>query len=123
MSSATHSCRVLVVEDDATSREALSRILTRQKFLVQTAETVRDALTQLDWPPDIILLDLILPDGLGVAVLQMVRNRGLRIKVVLLTGVEQPQELNEITESEPDAIFTKPLNVEQLVEWIRLNMN
>jgi DNA-binding response OmpR family regulator len=122
----THSarpCRVLVVEDDATSREALARILNRHKFIVETAETVRDALAKLEWEPHIILLDLILPDGLGVAVLQMVRNRGLRIKVVLLTGVEQPQELNEITESEPDAIFTKPLNVEQLIEWIRLNMN
>ena len=112
-----------MVEDDPTSREALARILTRHKFAVETAETVRDALAQLDWPPDIILLDLILPDGLGVAVLQMVRNRGLHIKVVLLTGVEQPQELSEITESEPDAIFTKPLEVEQLIEWIRLNMN
>ena len=123
MKLSTQPCRVLVVEDDPTSRDALARILKRHKFIVQTAETVRDALAQLDWPPDIILLDLILPDGLGVAVLQMVRNRGLRIKVVLLTGVEQPQELSEITESEPDAIFTKPLQVDQLIQWIRLNMN
>ncbi|HEX8525059.1 MAG TPA: response regulator [Tepidisphaeraceae bacterium] len=111
--------RVLVVEDDPSSRKALMLLLKRQGHEVDGADCARQALDKLVNKPEIVVLDLMLPDGLGIAVLRQIRMQGLPAQVAILTGVHEPQSISEITEYEPDAIFTKPLNLESLIEWMR----
>src|SRR5690349_2146990 len=66
---------VLIVEDDASARMAISRILKKLGFAVSEAGTIREALVSLDESPDWILLDLMLPDGCGIGVIDEVRAR------------------------------------------------
>lgn len=79
---------VLIVDDEASIRQALKSILLRQGFEVLEAATVKAALAHLmeGPPPDAALVDLRLPDEDGTAVLDAVRQRGLPTAVVMISG-------------------------------------
>src|SRR5687767_5484439 len=80
---------VLVVEDDATARIALSRLLRRHGFAVLEAATLSEATSRLDQRPDWILLDLMLPDGCGLDVLRNVPAQVSPAQVCVITGCGQ----------------------------------
>ena len=112
-------CRVLVVEDDASSRRALVRLLSLRGFQTDFATTVGQAMEQLaSAAPGCILLDLMLPDGNGVALLDYIRQRDLPIRVAVTTGAGNWQTLLNATQSRPDAVFTKPIDFNLVVDWL-----
>lgn len=75
--------RVLVVDDDPATAYALRRLLaSRGVCEVTHVTTVAEAVAHLESPPDWVILDLDLPDGLGLEVLDAVRVGGLRTRVV-----------------------------------------
>jgi PAS domain S-box-containing protein len=79
--------RVLVVDDDADSREVVTRFLQAAGGTVRMAASVPEALTALEGQSfDVILTDLAMPGEDGLALLRMVRNRGIRTSVVALTA-------------------------------------
>jgi two-component system nitrogen regulation response regulator NtrX len=79
--------RVLIVDDDAGVRTVLSRILTGAGYSVQEASDAFQALDRLDAnPPDAVLLDIKMPGMDGLGLLDNLRQRGLDIPVVVLTG-------------------------------------
>jgi DNA-binding NtrC family response regulator len=80
--------RVLVVDDEPAIREALRGILERQGYTVSEAADVESAIEILDTQPvpDSALVDLLLPDGEGTAVLEAVKERGLPTSVVMISG-------------------------------------
>src|SRR4051812_34547669 len=80
------SCRVLVVDDDADTREALADALTCAGYLVEQADGGREALALISASgiPDVILLDLHMPDVGGEQVME--RLRGCNARIVLLTA-------------------------------------
>jgi two-component system, OmpR family, response regulator len=103
---------MLIVEDDPSSRKALSRRYAARGWEVVTAATVADALAALDSgpPPDWLLLDLMLPDGDGEDVLRRVRADGLPTRVVVATGVGDRYRLRAVVALGPDAVMRKPLD-------------
>ncbi len=107
------TCSVLLVEDDPTSRRALGTALQRRGWSVCLAATVAEAKGRLDHglEPDVVLLDLMLPDGDGGDVLRDVRERGLDAKVAVCTGVADAERLNRVIALGPNAVFTKPLDL------------
>jgi len=113
--------RVLVVEDDLDSYQALSKILKHVGYETTSASSLASALELLaaDPPPRFIVLDLMLPDGNGKDLLRHVRERNLPAKVVVLTGSGDRQLLDEVRRLQPDALFSKPLNVPRLLAWLR----
>jgi|SRR5688572_25021330 CheY-like chemotaxis protein len=114
----TKRVRALVVEDDQSSRDALSKLLERAGYEVMCAVSVGEAMKLLDWHPRKILLDLMLPDGNGVAVLERIRNERLPIKVAVITGASDPQLLDQVERLSPDARFYKPLDLQILLGWL-----
>ena len=80
--------RVLVVDDEPAIREALRGILERQGYTVSEAADVESAIEMLDTQPvpDSALVDLLLPDRQGTAVLEAVKERGLPTSVVMISG-------------------------------------
>ncbi len=113
--------RTLVVEDDASSRNALQAILRILGHQVSTATTVGEALHLLgaraDELPETLLLDLMLPDGNGMEVLQQIRKRALAIRVAVLSGADKPM-LEAARALNPDAVFAKPVDAPRLLAWL-----
>lgn len=82
--------RILVVEDHSDSREAISLLLQHAGYDVNTAVNGRDALAfVIDRTPDVLLLDLSLPEMDGVKLVQAIRSyhRLSSIPVIILTGL------------------------------------
>ena len=110
--------RVLLVEDDLVTASALSTILTRRGFEVLHAATVADALTLLDVAPEAVILDLMLPDGDGSAVLQRLRATGAHTRVVVTTAVGDSDRLAAVRAMNPDVLLQKPIDLASLLRGL-----
>lgn len=107
---------LLIVEDQPQARRALREIAARKGFEVTLAATLAEASAALDPPPDGIILDLVLPDGRGEAVLQKVREERLPVRfVAVVTGVTDSHRLREVLRLGPDLLLIKPFDPEVLV--------
>jgi two-component system response regulator CssR len=102
--------RILVVEDDAASCDALLRLLEHRGWVISVAKSVAEAMESLDPPPHCILLDLTLPDGGGEDVLRKVRGENLPTRVAVCTGTSDPVRLAMVKGMDPDALFRKPID-------------
>ena len=79
--------QLLLVEDEASVREAFALRLTAQGYLVQTAGSGEDALTLLrSFEPDILVLDLVMPNLSGLDVLARVKHTTPELLVIVLTA-------------------------------------
>ncbi|HVN27661.1 MAG TPA: sigma-54 dependent transcriptional regulator [Candidatus Binataceae bacterium] len=79
--------RILVAEDDRTTRDAWSELIVAWGYKVKTAENGEAALTEAaSYDPHILLLDLNLPRKNGLQVLQELNERGLRIPTIVISG-------------------------------------
>jgi CheY-like chemotaxis protein len=107
--------RVLLIEDDWRTHSALRKILGRLGWEVHSAMTVTGGLALLELRPDAVILDLMLPDGDGVAVLRKLRADQPGAKVAVTTGVEDFARLEEIRGLRPDALLRKPLELGDLL--------
>jgi DNA-binding response OmpR family regulator len=79
--------KILVVDDEANIRLTLSALLTRAGYAVTTASSGEEAIEQIDQQPfDLLLVDLKMPRIDGMQVVSAVRERGLDMVVIVLTG-------------------------------------
>ena len=112
-------CRkVLVVEDDAASLKALTRLLILEGYEVLGATNLQEAAAQLVWQPDFILLDLMLPDGSGLDFLSAVRRHDQSALVAILSGGSDDL-LAQAAKLKPDALFRKPVYIHRLLAWMK----
>lgn len=104
-------CKVLVVDDDADTREALADALTYAGYLVEQAGGGRDALERISRSgiPDVILLDLHMPDVNGEQVLD--RIRGCNARVILLTADTSARVLRFARDAK---LVHKPVGLDEL---------
>lgn len=110
--------RVLIVEDDPPTREALTLFLTRLGATVASASTLQGGFDSLrSWQPSVVILDLMLPDGQGSAILEHVRKEQLPVKVVLASAMHGP--LFAAAEALlPDEVMPKPYDAVTLAKRI-----
>jgi DNA-binding response OmpR family regulator len=108
--------RVLVVEDDSATNHALELLLQHHGYVVIMATSVEDGVRQVASEPDYVVLDLMLPDGDGMRVLESVREKGLRSRVVVLTGVGDSDQIARVHLLKPDALLKKPVEFCQILE-------
>jgi DNA-binding response OmpR family regulator len=113
--------RVLVVEDDPDAREGMQIALRRRGHQVIVARTAAAALGLLKWEPQVIVLDLMLPDQNGLSVLKHIRERGLGVWVLVATGAGEGPLLREAEALQPDAICRKPLDWIELAERLAVD--
>lgn len=114
------SLRVLVVEDDREIRQLLQSALAVEGFAVQTAVSVAEASALLRHAlPDLVLLDLGLPDGDGADLVRQVRRRhGLPILVI--SARHQETDKVRLLDAGADDYLTKPFSVGELLARIRV---
>jgi two-component system alkaline phosphatase synthesis response regulator PhoP len=111
--------RVLVVDDEAEITEILEAYLRKESFDPAIAGTVEAALAEVDQrPPDLIVLDIGLPDGSGLDVLRKV-NEGRWIPTIVLTT--RSEEVDRIIGLElgADDYIAKPFSPREVIARIR----
>lgn len=114
------SLRVLVVEDDREIRALMQSSLSVEGFEVQTAVSLSEASALLRHsPPDVIVLDLGLPDGDGVELVQEVRKHHATPILVVSARHQEAQKIR-LLDAGADDYLTKPFSVAELLARIRV---
>lgn len=120
MSQTAGGASLLVVDDEPNIRELLSASLKFAGFQVATAANGRDAVAQAETVrPDLIVLDVMLPDLNGFEVTKRLRDRGMRVPVVFLTAKDDVQDRVAGLTIGGDDYVTKPFSLEEVVARIR----
>lgn len=112
--------RVLIVEDHPPTWKALRTLLERQGCQVDVAESIAEAFNRLGVPLDFVILDLMLPDGDGLTVLQALRERVQAPRVVVTSGTGDGERLARARALAPDALLRKPVDLSQLYKVLGL---
>jgi two-component system, OmpR family, response regulator len=120
MFGAQAEARLLVVEDDPNILELLSASLRFAGFEVSTATTGSDAVSVArTGRPDLVVLDVMLPDLDGFEVIRRLRDGGVRTPVVFLTARDGTDEKIRGLTLGGDDYVTKPFSLEELTARIR----
>ena len=118
--SATPEARLLVVDDEPNIRELLATSLRFAGFDVQSAADGLSALRQArDFEPDLVVLDVMLPDMDGFTVTRRLRERGQFVPVLFLTARDDTADKVQGLTVGGDDYVTKPFSLEEVVARIR----
>jgi len=116
---APSSSRILVVDDNDALRENLAEALEIEGYPVVVAADAKVALERLaeEPPPNVVLLDLMMPGMSGRELLERIREdpRLRHVRVVITTGVSGARARL----ASADAVLTKPFGVKELVSALR----
>jgi len=111
--------RVLVVDDDASMRRTLAINLRARGYEVETVGDGRSALQSLvEEEPDVVLLDLGLPDVDGIGVLRRLREYS-RVPVLVVSARSESDDKVEALDLGADDFVTKPFDVNELLARVR----
>ncbi len=115
----TKKISILVVDDEETIREVVRRYLEREGFLVREAADGFEALDQIkDNPPDLIVLDLMLPGIDGLSLTQHIRH-DRQIPIIMLTAKSEPGDRIRGLDLGADDYVTKPFSPQEIVSRVR----
>jgi len=118
---------IMVVEDDAPTREVIVRLLTRENWPVVQAENGRQAIEIMQAaPPSLVLLDLLMPelDGFGVLRAMRVNPDWRDIPVVVLTSIDLTNEIRNLLQQQTNRVFQKgTYSKEELLREVRTSVD
>ena len=104
----------LVVDDDVNAASTLSELVANEGFTTSTANSLQEARRQMAIRrPDVVLLDLVLPDGSGMDLIQDVESRATT-EIVLITGHPSLDSSIEALRLGAADYLVKPVNIDQL---------
>jgi len=110
---------ILVVDDESTIREVIRRYLELEGFRVQEAADGYEALDIIkDDPPQLIVLDLMLPGIDGLSLTQHIRQ-DRQIPIIMLTAKGEPSDRIRGLDSGADDYITKPFSPQEVVSRVR----
>jgi CheY-like chemotaxis protein len=114
--------RVLIVDDNRDNREAYAEYLRFKGFDIAEAVTGAEAITKvIGDDPDLVLLDLRLPDIDGYEVCRRLRARAARPRIIALTACAFPEDMQSALASGCDHFLAKPCLPETLeTEMLRV---
>ncbi|MDY0087233.1 MAG: response regulator transcription factor [Coriobacteriia bacterium] len=111
--------RVLVVEDDRTIARVVELELTHAGYSVQKVGDGLEAMTSLEEePPDLLVLDLMLPGMDGLEVARKIRAEGSRLPILMLTARAETHDVVSGFESGADDYLRKPFEIPELLSRI-----
>jgi two-component system, OmpR family, response regulator RegX3 len=120
--SANSSARVLIVEDEISLAEAIQYNLEREGYAVEVAPDGRAALdTFRRQSPDLVLLDLMLPEMPGLDVCRIIREEST-VPIVMVTAKDTEADKVTGLELGADDYVTKPFSMRELVSRVRANL-
>jgi two-component system nitrogen regulation response regulator NtrX len=112
--------KILIVDDDPAVRTVLNRILSGAGYQVYEADNAFQALDRLDrHPPDAMLLDIKMPGMDGLGLIDNLRQRGIEVPVVILTGHGDQFTARDCLDAGAAAYLTKPPDRSDLLITMR----
>ena len=112
--------RALVVDDESSISDLVSIALKYEKFEVRTAASGRDAVSVAsEFDPDIVILDIMLPDFDGLEVMKRIRSAQKDVPVLFMTAKDDVKDRIAGLTAGGDDYVTKPFSIEELVARIR----
>src|SRR5437879_9234020 len=101
--------KILIVADEAMIRKAIRLALEKEGYEVVEAETGGEAMRRIELSkPDLILLDIMLPDVSGFDVCRDIRKAGLRVPIIILSAKTEEIDVVVSLEIGADDYITKP---------------
>jgi len=123
---ATHSPRVLVVDDQFENRDWLIKLLTSIGFSVREAENGQAAFNNWkEWSPELILMDVHMPvmDGLEATRRIKAEPGGRETAIVVLTASALDEDRRSVAQSGADDFLSKPCREDELLEKLRAHLD
>ncbi|MDH4194637.1 MAG: response regulator, partial [Nitrospirota bacterium] len=118
--------KILIVDDEPNVAYWLSYALQTEGYEVETAETGREGLNKiLTAPPDLVILDVMLPDLSGTEVCEQIRaNPGtISLPIIMLSGRTQVPDKVKGLKSGADEYITKPVETEEMLARVEALLN
>lgn len=114
---------ILLVDDDPIVLKSLARFLTRRGYRVTQAEGGKEALEEIGKaPPDLVLLDVMMPGMDGVKTLEEIRNRFGDLRVVMISALKDEKIAHKTIEMGALEWLPKPFSLENLEATILLTL-
>lgn len=114
--------KILIVDDEKDWVRMLSTRLQHEGYQVEVAFDAIQAVTQtIDLKPDLLLLDIIMPAGSGIGVLENLREnvKAFNIPVIVLTGISNKQTKEAAEKFGISGYFVKPVDMDKLIEKLK----
>ncbi len=111
--------KVLIADDSSELRERVKMLLAEVKAvdMIREAENVRQAIECVrESAADVIILDMRMPDGTGLDVLQAIEKRDRAPIVIVLTSFPYPQYRRKCMDAGADFFFDKSTEMEKVIE-------
>lgn len=114
----TGTC-ILIVEDEVTMRELVRDNLQYEGFTTLEAGTLAQARLEIEKKPDLIILDVNLPDGDGIQELSRWRERGIKVPIMICTVKDREIDVIRALDSGADDYLTKPFRIREFIARIK----
>jgi two-component system KDP operon response regulator KdpE len=115
-----NKAKILVVEDDKAVRNLITTTLETQNYQYHTAEKGSEALLEaVSFQPDVMLLDLGLPDMDGIAIIEKVRGWS-GMPIIVISARSEDRDKIDALDAGADDYLTKPFSVDELLARLRV---
>ena len=113
--------KILIVEDEPSLRELMQKTLVKERYVVETASTFHEASLKIaDYSYDCILLDIMLPDGNGLKLLEMLKEQQKRESVIIISARDSIEDKVLGLEQGADDYLPKPYGSNRIVSGYSL---
>ncbi|HUA99780.1 MAG TPA: response regulator transcription factor [Terracidiphilus sp.] len=114
--------RILVIDDEPQITRVLRAALTAQGYDVRTANHPEEGLQVFrEWPPDLVITDLMMPGLSGVEVCRAIRS-SIDIPILVLSVRDQERTKVEALDAGADDYVTKPFGIQELLARVRAHL-
>jgi len=111
--------RILIVDDDETIRKSLATVLKEKGYLIETAESGREAISKSEKDAyNLALIDIRLPDMDGVQLLTAMKETTPKMVKIIITGYPSLQNAIEAVNRGADGYIVKPIKMDELLTMI-----
>ena len=116
--------KILIAGDEPVTRAAVKKVVTRRGWEVVVCDNGHDAAAQFDLenPPDVAVLDWMMPGLDGSELCQRLRKKKVRAYLIMLTGRTRPEDLVQALAAGADDYVRKPFDWSELIARIKVGV-
>lgn len=112
--------KIFVIDDDFSFRKAVARILyTKGYHVIEVSRSITVIKSIVKEKPDLILLDLYMPNAGGIDIINTMRRMGIDIPVVIISGLLKDLDVQILREKGVKHFMVKPVNLKMLLAKVK----